>query len=517
MQIFAETPCDATITSLQLKERIHHDDRASVERLLLKHFSAPESALNVECRICCSDKQIRWILLRGQCHLDSSENPQRMVGSIGDITIRKKTEEALRYSQEKFSKAFYFAADVIGIVRLKDEIYLEANEAFFMLLGYAKEEVIGHSSLDFKLWTSPEIRHDFFAELQAKGALRNVEVSWRSKYGQIYIGLCSAEIVQIDAEACIIYAWHDITERKNMERELRIARDELEEKVSLRTNELLAANQELQATLTQLRTTQSQLLQSEKLAGLANLVAGIAHEINTPVGIAVTAASHLEADTKIFITDFEKGGLRRQQLIDYLDSAQETSRILNKSLNRAAHLISSFKKVSVDQASEVRRVFFVKNYLDEILLTLHPKLKKTKLKTVIDCPLDLTIDSFPGAFAQIITNLVMNSIYHAYPEKTEGTLRITVSREKDILHLVYSDDGIGIPADIKRRIFDPFFTTNRNSGGTGLGLYILHNIITQQFGGLIRCESQPQQGTSFIIELPSISPDFKPPSERDED
>ena len=506
MEIFAEPPFDATLTALQLRERIHPDDQAEVDRLLLQHFKDPSTPLSAECRIYQKDNQVRWILFRGQCHLNASGEPQRMVGSIGDITSRKKAEEALRYSQEKFSKAFYYAADVIGIVRMKDEIYLEANESFFALFGYTEKEVIGHSSSEFNLWTSSEIRSEFYRALQKAGTLRNCEVSWRTKSGHICIGLCSAEIVQIDGEACIIYAWHDITERKNMETELRLARNKLEEKVALRTQELLTANSELKTTLTKLQTTQSHLVQSERLAALANLVAGIAHEINTPIGIAVTAASHLETDTKKFNADFEKGGLKRQQLVDYLESAYESSRILNKSLNRAAHLISSFKKVSVDQASEIRRTFSVKTYLDEILLTLHPKLKKTKLNIIVNCSEELMMDSYPGAFAQIITNLVMNSIYHAYPQKNEGTLSIQIHAEAELLHLDYRDDGIGISPEVKGRIFDPFFTTNRNSGGTGLGLYILHNIVTQQFCGTISCESQLGKGTSFKIILPLVAP-----------
>lgn len=357
--------------------------------------------------------------------------------------------------------------------------------------------------MQFELWESLEARSSFYDRLKKEGALRDVETYWFTKSRQTRIGLCSAEIILINETSCLLYAWHDITEQKNLEFELRSARADLEEKVIRRTHELVVANQELTATLNQLQTAQEQLIQSERLSALASLVAGVAHEINTPIGVAVTAASHLEEDTRQFNTAFANGFLKKQQLIDYLNSAQETSRILSRSLSRAAHLIRSFKQVSVDQASESRRKFLVKEYLEEILLTLHPKLKQTKLDIVVDCSAKLSLDSFPGAFAQIITNLIMNSLYHAYPGKSKaGTIRIEAVERAATLFLTYRDDGKGMTNEIRARIFEPFFTTNRNTGGSGLGLYILHNIVTQQFGGRIDCESQPEQGTTFFIQLP---------------
>lgn len=286
--------------------------------------------------------------------------------------------------------------------------------------------------------------------------------------------------------------------------------DQLELKVELRTQDLLAMNEELKAvndelgqTLETLQQTQTQLIESEKMASLGNLVAGVAHEINTPVGVGVTATSHLQKITKDFLTLYEGGELRRQDLKEYLAESQEATTIIFANLERASLLIQSFKQVSVDQSSEEKRVFNVKHYMGEILVSLQPKLKRTQHKITIDCEDMLEIDSFPGAFGQIITNLIMNSLTHAYDGDEAGNINITIIREQQSeLSLIYSDDGKGMPQEIVHKIFNPFFTTKRGMGGTGLGLYILYNIIAQRFGGTIECSSELGKGTMFIMKIP---------------
>jgi C4-dicarboxylate-specific signal transduction histidine kinase len=285
--------------------------------------------------------------------------------------------------------------------------------------------------------------------------------------------------------------------------DLQQVHEQLEDKVERRTQELLLKNQELQQALENLKQTQDQLVHAEKMASLGNLVAGIAHEINTPVGVGVTATSHLQKVTKDFAYLYSVGDVKRRDLTNYLAESDEALTIIFSNLERASQLIRSFKQVSVDQSSEARRVFNVKQYLGEILLSLHPKLKRTQHKITVQCDENLQMDSFPGAFGQIITNLVMNSLIHAYEPDRAGQLTITIVPEgEQRICLTYSDDGKGMEKDVVAQIFNPFFTTKRGMGGTGLGLYILYNIVKQQFRGSIECVSEPGKGTKFMIDIP---------------
>lgn len=261
-------------------------------------------------------------------------------------------------------------------------------------------------------------------------------------------------------------------------------------------------NEELLQTLQQLKITQEQLVESEKMAALGNLVAGVAHEINTPIGIGVTAASVLNEDTTEFLNIYKSGKTKRAELEKFLDTARESSQMILANLKRAAELIQSFKQVAVDQSGETERIFKLKQYLDEIMLSLSGEVKKTKHCIKVTGDENLTLVSYPGALSQIVTNLLMNSIIHAYNEEDAGYIQIEFKSEGEEVILQYADDGKGIHPENLNKIFDPFFTTNRSQGGTGLGLHIVYNLVTQRLKGTIHCESQLGMGTKFIIQFP---------------
>ncbi|MDF2721707.1 MAG: hypothetical protein K0Q59_1382 [Paenibacillus sp.] len=276
-------------------------------------------------------------------------------------------------------------------------------------------------------------------------------------------------------------------------------------KASGEINELSAAFNDMVVKLEnryeELQNAQKQLVQSEKMVALGSLVAGISHEINTPVGIGVTAVSFLDQKTSEFVALFRENKVKRSDMEQYLQTIGDSIAIIRTNLQRASDLVRSFKQVSVDQSSEARRTFQIKSYLEEVLLSLHPRLKKTRHQVVIDCPETLEITSFPGAISQIVTNLLMNSLIHAYGPDDEGTIRIAVSRSGDKLTLRYSDDGKGMEPDVVSKMFDPFFTTNRGGGGTGLGMHIVYNLATQTLGGTIQCDSEPGVGTTVTIDF----------------
>ena len=280
----------------------------------------------------------------------------------------------------------------------------------------------------------------------------------------------------------------------------------LERKVNERTYELETNNAELHRMIEQLRRTQHHLVEAEKHGALSRLVAGVAHEINTPLGIAVTAASHLAQSGRELEQKFASGELRRSEVERYFRDGRESLDILNANIERAANLVRSFKQVSVDQSSEARRQFDFAAYLQDILLSLRPRLKRLPHQVDIDCPEGLNVDSYPGAWSQVVTNLIMNSLIHGLSADTPGRISLRVVTRGERIELDYRDDGRGIAAEHLPNIFDPFFTTNRSGGGSGLGLAVVYNLVTRTLGGSIDVQSSPGKGVLFRIVAPLPSP-----------
>ena len=291
-------------------------------------------------------------------------------------------------------------------------------------------------------------------------------------------------------------------ERRRAEHECCQLNTELEERVTSRTAELAKANKELQTALENLRQAQGQLVMSEKLAALGGLVAGVAHEINTPVGVALSATSTMAEKNRILSDLFATGEMKRSDLTEYLEATREGVEMSLLNLNRASDLIRSFKMVAADQVSESRRSFNVREYIGQVLLSLRPKLKKTPHRVEVECDEDLVVESYPGAFSQILTNFIVNSLTHAYAEGQAGLIRIKIEKNDAGLTLTYSDDGCGIAPEAQDRIFEPFYTTARARGSTGLGLHIVFNIVTVTLGGTVTCCSAVGHGTTFQVRMP---------------
>ncbi|MDR3221847.1 MAG: HAMP domain-containing histidine kinase [Candidatus Accumulibacter sp.] len=277
----------------------------------------------------------------------------------------------------------------------------------------------------------------------------------------------------------------------------------LQRHVEEQTHNLQASNRQLQTALSNLKNATDQMIQSEKLAALGSLVAGIAHEVNTPLGISVTAASHLEELVKTLAAAFTAGTMKKSDLTNFIDSGKETLQIILTNLMRAANLIQSFKKIAVDQSSEIWQTVELETYLRDIIVSLTPKLKKTKIKVSIQCPEALRINTMPGALTQILTNLVTNSLAHGFDEGQEGEIVIAAKSKKQSIVLSYTDNGKGIARENLDRIFEPFFTTARGQGGSGLGLHLVYNIVTRSLQGGITVSSEPGEGVRFTITLPN--------------
>ena len=285
----------------------------------------------------------------------------------------------------------------------------------------------------------------------------------------------------------------DVTERHKAQDEMRRLNRSLEDQV-----------RETSEALRQLRDTQAQLVQAEKMASLGALVAGVAHEINTPVGVGVTAASTLLNQAGELKEAYQANKLTRSELDRFVGVAQEATQMILKNLQRAADLIQSFKQVAVDQSSGERRRFQLDAYLREVLLSLRPKYRSAGIEIEVNCPPQLVVDSYPGALAQILTNLVSNSVMHAFAAGKPGLMRIDVALSEGWIELCFADNGAGIAAEHLPRIFDPFFTTRRARGGSGLGLHIVFNLVTQLLKGTISASSEPGKGAVFTIRFPAL-------------
>lgn len=277
---------------------------------------------------------------------------------------------------------------------------------------------------------------------------------------------------------------------------------DLEQKVTNRTDALKESNNELLSTLEKLHQFQNQLVESEKMASLGDMVAGVAHEVNTPIGLGVTASTLLQDRMREIKTAFDDKSLKSSQLKKFLDDGDENIAIIYRNLERAAGLISSFKKVAVDQSSEDERSLNMAELLDGVLLTLAPKLKSLPYEIDIQCPEQLTVITKAGPINQIFINLIMNSIIHGFENREQGKITIEVIRMGQQLNVSYRDNGKGIDEAVENKIFDPFTTTKRGEGGSGLGMHLVYNLVTQALGGNIHLESAIAQGVHFEISFP---------------
>lgn len=279
--------------------------------------------------------------------------------------------------------------------------------------------------------------------------------------------------------------------------------DRLQHQMASLNQELAKRRAEAEEALAKLKQAQETLVQAEKLASLGALVGGVAHEINTPVGIALSCASHLSDATSHMRKLFEADDIGIEDFERYMETAADTTHLILGNCERAAALIRSFKQVAVDRTSAERRRFELASYIAETLASLKPRIRQAGHRVDIDCPPGLMVEGYPGALSQVLTNFVMNSIVHGYDEGQSGHLTIVVDQPSpELVRLVYADDGCGIAEEHRTRIFDPFFTTRRGAGGTGLGLHIVYNLVTGPLEGQLSVDSEAGRGTRFTIVFP---------------
>jgi signal transduction histidine kinase len=282
---------------------------------------------------------------------------------------------------------------------------------------------------------------------------------------------------------------------------------EVEEKQA----ELFLLNDQLEQSLDHLKDTQEQLILSEKFAALGELVAGVAHEINTPLGIGITLATFVADKHHRLVKLFEAGELSKSEMKEYNDAVYEALSAMVSSLNRSAEIITSFKNVAGEQSSLELRQFNVKAYFEDVLQNLKPRIKKTPHEISLICDPEIFIYNYPGVFSHILTNFIINSLVHAFTDDKAGLITIEFYKYENNCQLIYSDNGIGISEQHTSRVFDPFYTTKKGQGSTGLGLHIVHNIVTQNLKGKIGLFTEVGKGVCFTIDFPLIHPEITIP------
>lgn len=417
-----------------------------------------------------------------------------------------------------------------------DHRLIYVSPASRALLGYAPSEIIGKDpvalchpddlaavGMAYEVLSTGE-SDDFSFEdsrlwLEIRGNVARVRC--RLRHRDRHYVWCEQVITGLRGEDGTLEEFvtvtRDITRVKLHERELEAINRQLEERILERTAALASSNSELRAALEALESARDKLVQAEKLSSLGELVAGIAHEVNTPVGVGLTAASHLCDRARAFEADLEAGKLTRRALADFVRVANESAGITVSNLQRAAQLIRSFKKVAADRSHESVRELEITEYVDEVLLSLRPQIRREGHVATVTGPVGVRIKTAPGALSQVVTNFVMNALRHAFEGRDAGTLEIVVDALDDGgCTIAFRDDGVGIPPQHLKRIFDPFFTTKRGQGGTGLGLNIVYGLITNVLQGSVEVDSTRGSGTTFVVRLPRVLDETPSPPPTDE-
>lgn len=401
------------------------------------------------------------------------------IRTFTDVTERRKQERAISDILEAIPLPIIVSSTIDSTIYY---VNTHAQEDYGLCVGAP----VGGNAIE--LYVDPEDRRRLVERVRRDRVVDDFEVEWHT------IGtrerrwvLLSAHAFTYQGRDAMLVTAADITERRRMSADLHAAKERAEQ------------------ALADLQATQKSLVEAEKMASLGGLVAGVAHEINTPVGITVTTATHLQEKTVELRRVFESGKVRRSDFETYLATATQAADLILGSSTRAANLIQSFKQVAVDQTSEERRRFDLKTYVEEVLLSLGPRLKRTPHRVTTDIPAGIQVDSYPGPLSQVLTNFVMNSLVHAWPDDggTAGRMTVTARQEGAQVVLVYADDGCGIPPDHLGKVFEPFFTTRRGSGGSGLGLNIVFNIVRQTLKGTVDVDSKPGAGTTFTVRFPA--------------
>jgi PAS domain S-box-containing protein len=466
---------------------VHPAARGEFQRLMQRDGMVREFEYQVRQR----NGNILWLSDSATVVRDDNGEVTRYEGAVRDITDQKRAEDAIAEGRRLLQQVIDTVPAVIN-VKDRNLHYVLMNRYMAGIFDIDPAEAIGRTTTDLmSRYGAAKTDENDQRVLKTKDGLGFYEEEYLDSSGHLRQWLVN-KLPLLDAEGeieNIVTVALDIGERKRSELEMRKARDSAE------------------TALRNLRETQASLIEAEKLAALGRLVAGVAHEVNNPVGISLTVASALERKTSNFTAEVARGDLRRSSLNDFLATSRDASSQLVANLNRAAELIQSFKQVAADRNYSDQRSFDLADLTEQVVMSLRPGLRKHNLTLNVECQPNLIMNSYPGPYGQVLTNLFLNAVAHAFPDGRVGTIEIQARASgKDNVEIIFSDNGCGMSLDVRRRAFDPFFTTRRDQGGTGLGLHIVYSIVTNRLGGRLDLDSEPGRGTRIQILLPRVAP-----------
>ena len=443
----------------------------------------------------------RWVSFLYSSRLVDFDDEKVIVTVAVDVTRQKQieddmrqTEEALRESEMRFSTLFGSSPIALGVFGDASSNYsaLQFNDAWYRLFGYRPEQVIGKATSEFSFQVNPPDRARILDLLEKQGEAHDFECWLYRADGEKLLCQLFVRKLLVGSRLLILAAYMDITRQRETEEALYDLNVTLEYRIQQRSQELQRA--------------QAELMRSEKLASLGSLVAGVAHELNTPIGNSLMVASTLAESTEHLVASLDSG-IRRSVLENYLANASAGSQIIVRSLTRSADLIQNFKSIAVDQSNDQRRSFDLGKIVAETLGIFELSRKNKGFAVQAEVEDGLMMNSYPGQIEQVLINLVNNALLHAFSGRDAGTVSIrAVADGPDRVRLSVEDDGVGIAPENLPRVFDPFFTTRLGQGGSGLGLSIVLSIVENVLGGQIHTESHPGQGTRFRMDLPRQAP-----------
>jgi PAS domain S-box-containing protein len=476
-----------SITDVASTVYVHPSAREQYQLLMQRDGMVREFEYQVRQR----DGGILWLSDSATAVREDNGEVIRYEGTVRDITDQKRAEDAIAEGRRMLQMVIDTVPAVIN-VKNRELRYVLMNRYMAGIFGIEPADAIGRTTGDLmSRYGAQKTDENDRQVLKRRGGLGFYEEEYKDSSGNMRQWLVN-KLPLLDADGeieHIVTVALDIGERKRGELEMRKARDAAE------------------TALRNLRETQASLIEAEKLAALGRLVAGVAHEVNNPVGISLTVASALERKTAIFADEVTRGDLRRSSLNEFLNTSRNASSQLVANLNRAAELIASFKQVAADRNYSDQRTFDLADLTEQVVLSLRPGLRKQNLALSVDCQPNLIMNSYPGPYGQVLTNLFLNAVAHAFPEGRSGTIDIRARESgKDNVEIIFADNGCGMSLDVRRRAFDPFFTTRRDQGGTGLGLHIVYSIVTNRLGGRLDLDSEPGGGTRIQIILPRMAP-----------